>query len=561
MAMKYEFERWSSNHLQPMVKLQEMWKDFYIAWLRQEFKPEEKPILSAENLGISDVFWEMLTLSYKVAVLHKRKQLSGETSDSVRAITNKLDELYKDGASSKDVRYNDVVALATAYCNMATVYKNYTVKAQLAFALFYLKRSLGLLTAREADRSTILIVMRASVLLNTILCHLNESELVDKPCPFLDTAVTAYLKYTQNEDMLPPTTVCLVTLDFEDEEELNSNVSLLVLYSKLLSQMHRKYVVSPWNKNSFIKAMHNIVKVGAMTHSFRNKIPWACGLVELARYFALHHRFTEMRDHLAVAQYIMNEYRVDRGYLESSQSSQSSGHSSCDTNDDNFNEVFGSMAQSWGIYASSLLLASTYKLRYKKGRKGNGSTSVTLRRRQMCKPLLFTDFEETFEHITSDITDKLVTSVDDAEKLIAFGLRWFETAKDYFLNTQIPENMIFLEITSDVNIMLKCLTYYETDRSEQIKIHRQRIDLLENAGKACKALTTKQEMNAFALTHIRLMLAYSNLLDSLTEEMKTNNTSIKTMPEIKRLVSAMGNSKQIFIAGLKATLKILNIKS
>lgn len=113
--------------------------------------------------------------------------------------------------------------------------------------------------------------------------------------------------------------------------------------------------------------------------------------------------------------------------------------------------------------------------------------------------------DEAYENI---ITDRYLLDMDDAKPVFLNAIKWVEKAKSYYtIDTEATE---YSKIVQDHAMAYKNLVFYESDPSNQAKMHKRRIDLLEGL---LKELNKVFYMNIVRELLYELGQAYSNIFD------------------------------------------------
>lgn len=113
--------------------------------------------------------------------------------------------------------------------------------------------------------------------------------------------------------------------------------------------------------------------------------------------------------------------------------------------------------------------------------------------------------DEAYENI---ITDRYLLDVDDAKPVFLTAIKWIEKAKSYY--TSDTEASEYAKIVQDHAMLYKQLAFFESDPSNQAKMHKRRIDLLEDL---LNLLNKIFYMNIVREVLYELGTAYSNIMD------------------------------------------------
>lgn len=121
-------------------------------------------------------------------------------------------------------------------------------------------------------------------------------------------------------------------------------------------------------------------------------------------------------------------------------------------------------------------------------------------------PLMFgSRIDAAYENI---ITDRYLLDMDDARPVFLTIQKWIEKAKSYY--TAETEATEYSKIIQDHAAAYKHLVFFESDASNQAKMHKRRIGLLENL---LDMLNKVFYMNLVREILYELGSAYSDILD------------------------------------------------
>lgn len=163
------------------------------------------------------------------------------------------------------------------------------------------------------------------------------------------------------------------------------------------------------------------------------------------------------------------------------------------------------------------------------------------------EPLTFgSKIDEAYENI---ITDRYLLDMDDAKPVFLTTIKWIEKAKSYY--TAETEATEYSKIIQDHAMVYKHLAFFESDPCNQAKMHKRRIDLLEDL---LKILNKIFYMNIVREVLYELGSAYSNILDikleSFEESQRAQNLAINpnALKKINDLITKSRNNFNEFIS-------------
>lgn len=145
------------------------------------------------------------------------------------------------------------------------------------------------------------------------------------------------------------------------------------------------------------------------------------------------------------------------------------------------------------------------------------------------------------------ITHRYVLDMDDAKPVFVAIQQWIEKAKSYY--TPETEASEYSKIVQDHAIAYKHLAFFESNSSNQAKMHKRRVDLLEELN---ELLNKVFYMNIVREILYELGSAYSNILDikldALDEAVKSNTPNPHALKKINDLCTKCRNYFAEFIS-------------
>lgn len=154
--------------------------------------------------------------------------------------------------------------------------------------------------------------------------------------------------------------------------------------------------------------------------------------------------------------------------------------------------------------------------------------------------------EDAYETV---ITDRYLLDMDDAKPVFLSAIKWIEKAKGYY--TPETEATEYAKIIQDHAMVYKHLAFFESDPSNQAKMHKRRADLLEDL---LNLLNKLFYMNIVRELLYELGSAYTNILDikleSFEQSQKTPNAAINptALKKINDLITKSRDNFNEFIS-------------
>ncbi|XP_063923243.1 KIF-binding protein isoform X2 [Zophobas morio] len=209
-------------------------------------------------------------------------------------------------------------------------------------------------------------------------------------------------------------------------------------------------------------------------------IDWALNAATLSQFFMEKNGFKQARHHLAASSYIMDEYKEKLF-------SVSERNEEFDAKVEVFKHRSADIARCWAKYGLVLLSKSKERLlNHTDDISENCSLSADLSKMTL-NPDANVSLEELqnleftspkLGHYEKQITDKFVLIMQDA-KLVFLNIQgWLQKAESYYTLETLASDHI--EIVQDQSNMYFGLLFFEDNVDNQAKLHKRRIDLLEN---------------------------------------------------------------------------------
>ncbi|XP_031634880.1 KIF-binding protein isoform X2 [Contarinia nasturtii] len=380
--------------------------------------------------------------------------------------------------------------------------KIYNFTEELSVGEKYLNEALELVKNHETDREIILIALNAMNECGVMWMNRGETE---KAKEFLINAETNY--NTFKEKQVEPLSI---------HDIFNGNTTTQVFGS--LKDLAKSAIYC-----------HTTLKKQLIMGEFE-AIDWALNAATLSQYFCTNNRYSEARHHLAAATQILLEHQTNifkPGMTDDEKKAA----------EDNFNHRVADLNRCWIKYALNLISDSRDRL----------LEEIGIESLKVSDPLKFgLKIDEAYENI---ITDRYLLDMDDAKPVFLTTIKWVEKAKSYYtIDTEATE---YSKIVQDHAMAYKHLAFFESDPSNQAKMHKRRIDLLEDL---LKQLNKLFYMNIVRELLYELGTAYSNILDikleAFEQGQKTPDTVVNpnALKKINELITKSRNNFSEFIS-------------
>lgn len=284
-------------------------------------------------------------------------------------------------------------------------------------------------------------------------------------------------------------------------------------------------------------------------------IDWALNAATLSQCFMERKNFNQARHHLAAASHILKQYENslyddlgenDNDEIKAAKMEQ-------------FRHRGADVARCWAKYGILLLSMSRERLidltdnldNEKPINKVNTeSQEITDFDEESLMNLKFKKYEQEIELMAEQITDKYLLDFNDARKVFLNVQKWLDQAKKYYaLETHASD---YVHIVQDMSQNYKYLTFFEEDEDRQAKMHKRRIDLLENV---IKELNPRYYQSECRQMWIELGETYSAILDIKLDKLRASDerATPHSLTKINHICKSAIKYYQSFLDSLKPT--------
>ncbi|XP_071647139.1 KIF-binding protein-like [Temnothorax longispinosus] len=475
---------------------------------------ETTPAEPATSMNISPKFLKVLQMSFEVKYMDEDITLA-EKRDKIKTIEERMSVLHHNVIDVlTDPKFDDIVTLATAYYNVGLEYVISTDTDDLSVAVLCFSRCVDILKEKMSDRKAILTSIGALNELNSVYEKMNK-----KTDSELNTALKLYMTYTQEENYPDP--IHIASLAGIEEEESNPKIILNTLHHTTLQNLRLQYLIRPIDKHLFVQYLNKelntrLTDIVSNETKFDEKcLDMALTLFELSKYFLANDRFTEAKNHIAIGDYVI--FRVAGEILKMEEKDFLYLHKS-------LNYAIAVNAKSWGSYGVSLLRFWMKKFSQNKGNKSSEIQDLMskLEIKSEKSNLIFSDLlEKELEGIIIQFTETCILNLADAKSIFIKTLKQFEEAKEEYKEYFALDNgtVTYAKITLEMSDTYKYLAGFEEQRDNQIKLHKGRVKLLEDA---CKKFPTiikdDTELQIYKRIWYEVVTSCSTVMDLMVEE-------------------------------------------
>lgn len=494
-------------------------------------------------MSISKKFMEVLQLSFEAKYLGEDIKLS-KKKNKIKAVEDRMNSLYNYVIDvSTDPKFDDIVALAAAHYNIGKIYASSSDINDINTAIITFSRCLELLKGKQLDPKAILTCLGALNELNLVCDKMQNKKYTFK---FLNTAMELYLKYTMDEDFPDP--VHIATIANIKEEESNPRMLLDNFHYRTLQDLGIQYFAEPRDKHGFVMYIHKILNIrlsemllgGIQFHE--RCLDWALTLFDLSKYFLANNRFVEARNHIATADYVIHRFYEDRLKPIDEESNSELLY-------DSYEFVCSVSARTWGIYGVLLLRFWLEKFSLHKGETDPCELDISnlkITSEDESKMIIFFDLEKELESMTNQIMHTRILNLTEAKSLFVQTLRHLDTAKEYYsADTDIES---YAKIILDISDTYKYLAGFEQQRDKQIKLHKRRVECLENVcNKFSTTIDVDSELQIYKRVCYEMVTSCSTVMDLMIEEAFNNNSFHETTTEAHRYAKLISKNINLYL--------------
>ncbi|XP_077522102.1 KIF-binding protein [Amblyomma americanum] len=297
------------------------------------------------------------------------------------------------------------------------------------------------------------------------IVHVSRRGDATKALEYLKQAEAIYVKVSASPEQSARTANLKDHFSPDDAEkgvESGSNPNFELAHAHTLYYLAQVYESLGENAKAAMYC-HSTLKKELTLEEF-DSIDWAINAATLSQFFIARGDFEAGRHLLACSTHILSEYekKLDAEKLtpeEKEDEEEKLRHRSAD------------VARCWAKYGLFLLVASREQMTDSKTPNGDHSDlSANIKPHVLIKSPEVSQIEES-------ITDKLFTDFDGARPVFLKSQKWLEDAKQYY--TLKDHATDYIEITQEMSKLYRELTHFEPAPDRKSKMHKRRIDMLE----------------------------------------------------------------------------------
>nr|XP_023018291.1 KIF1-binding protein homolog [Leptinotarsa decemlineata] len=340
---------------------------------------------------------------------------------------------------------------------------------------------------------------------------------------YLNKAQELYLHY--KEKSTPPIDISdLFKVNLETSDSAVSQKNFEKVYTFTLYYLAQIYGVMKDALKSSIYCHITLQRQLEMTDY--DPIDWALNAATLSQFFMEQNGFKQARHHLAASSFILEKYEKELNEM----TERNEAH---DALIETFKHRSADVARCWTKYGICLLSKSKERLLHHTEEIHEKCTlSCDLSKLKLTSDstistddLSHLDFEgiDVSSH-ENQIADKFILTIDDARKVFRNAHQWSVKAQQYYALDTLASD--YIEIVLDQTQLYLNLLFFEENPDNQAKLHKRRIDLLENI---LNRVNSKYYLQYCRKVWFELARTYADILDIKSEKLR--NTKERPTPQ------------------------------
>lgn len=371
---------------------------------------------------------------------------------------------------------------------------------------------------------------------------------------YLEQAESMYIKFTKDVRFDPVHMVTIMGIQ-EIEGELSAKNILEKLHTLTLyylAQVCRELD----DKCNFALYCHRTLSKQLSQNKIMQDldyVEWALNAATISQYFIENDKFPQARHHLAAASCVLEKYSEilkAKGTKETSETIAAEY--------ENYFHRSADVARCWAKYGIALLSTSKERLMKSAEQEDESNDSKHAEvSNEVCKsPHVsetienpkFVDLEPELEVIISEITDKYLLDFDDAKPVFLNVRKWLNKAKLYYSFENHASD--YARIAQDMSQAFKYLAFYEENEDRQAKMHKRRIDSLEEVS---QGLSPRFYRVICREIWLELAETYSEILDIKIDRLQALNEkpTDQMVAKIERLARSSIKHYQLYVNSLE----------
>ncbi|XP_029174183.1 KIF1-binding protein homolog [Nylanderia fulva] len=370
---------------------------------------------------------------------------------------------------------------------------------------------------------------------------------------FLEQAESIYIKFTEEVRLDPVHMMTIMGIEEIEGDLCAKNIleKLHTLTLYYLAQVCRELD----DKCNFALYCHRTLSKQLSQSKITQDldyIEWALNAATISQYFIENDKFPQARHHLAAASCVLEKY---------SEILKAKNTEKCESTapeNENFCHRSADIARCWAKYGIALLSTSKERLMKRADQEDELDDSKHAEvsnevdkysyANEATENPKFIDLEPELEVITSEITDKYLLDFDDARPVFLNVQKWLNKAKLYYGFENHASD--YARIAQDMSQAYKYLAFYEEKEDRQAKMHKRRIDILEEVS---QGLSPRFYRVICREIWLELAETYSEILDIKIDRLQALNQkpTDQMTAKIERLARSSIKNYQSYVNSLE----------
>lgn len=340
-----------------------------------------------------------------------------------------------------------------------------------------------------------------------------------KACEYLKKAENVYSQYfNEYPSTVPIDTVKLFLNNANDEQ---GNIVFEKVYTHTLYYLAQVYKNLEENETSALYCFNTLRR--QLENKDYDPIEWSLNSATLSQYYFANDNLSASRHFMACAEYILSVYEseISRKHKEKNNEEQWEKIKHCKA----------SISRCWINYGLFIFAISEQELL--RTAKNDDDFKEKDEKKKLSNNLeeqyVLINISEV-RKLELSITNEYLPNFDRARILFHYMQNWLKIAKEYF--TLDGHTTDYVQLTQDSSRLYKLLIAFESDADRQCKMHKRRIDLLEEV---LEQLNPQFYLLCCRQLMFELAETYSEIMDIKLDIMKKNENKKSDSHAIKKV--------------------------
>lgn len=488
---------------------------------------------------VKEKYQEVQVLTKEHEAKYDPNQLYERKCKAMEILTEILDVLTKETVCT--------VMIAITHLNIGILQAD---MQDTEIAKEYFTRCINLLEEYKLTPEGILPAISANNQMGIVYA---QQGLCQEARDFLEQAESIYIKFTEDVQLDPVHMMTIMGIEEIEGDLCAKNIleKLHTLTLYYLAQVCRELD----DKCNFALYCHRTLSKQLSQNKITQDldyVEWALNAATISQYFIENDKFPQARHHLAAASCVLEKYS------EILKAKNTEKCESIATENENFCHRSADIARCWAKYGIVLLSTSKERLMKKaededesddsKHAEVSNEVDKYSHANKATENPKFIDLEPELEVIINQITDKYLLDFDDARPVFLNVRKWLNKAKLYYGFENHASD--YARIAQDMSQAYKYLAFYEEKEDRQAKMHKRRIDILEEVS---QGLSPRFYRVICREIWLELAETYSEILDIKIDRLQALNQkpTDQMTAKIERLARNSIKYYQLYVNSLE----------